>query len=326
MVAPAPPVVDAPTPALSVMLRNFSADDPGAGGWAGLLAQARACDAAGVDRVVVADHVVFGEQLDVYGDPKAGGTAGGRQPTGPDGHWLEPLTLLSVIAGQTTRVRLQTGIILASLRRPVVLAKSLSTLDVLSGGRVDLGVGVGWQREEYEAAGLAFEGRGRLLDHTLDVCRTLWTEAVAQHTSDALRFERIHQMPKPAQAGGVPVWVSGRINDNVLRRIVAHGSGWIPWGDDAKDPVRGLDRIRTALIDAGRDPAGFQVCGTLPISSDDDGQVDLDATLAATAPLIDAGITDFRAYVPIPADEADAVAALTPVVEAFRSAVGRPLS
>jgi len=318
-----PPVVEAPTPALSMMLRNFSADDPGPEGWDGLLGHARACDAAGIDRVVVADHVVFGEHLEAYGDPRAGGTAGGRQPTGPDGHWLEPLTVLSVVAGQTERVRLQTGILQASLRRPVVLAKSLATLDVLSGGRVDLGVGVGWQREEYEAAGLAYDGRGRLLDHSLEVCRTLWTESTASYDSAQLQFERIHQMPKPAQAGGVPVWVSGRINSAVLRRIVAHGSGWIPWGDDATDPTTGLTRITEALQGAGRDATGFQVCGTLPIARDDDGEIDLDVTMAATVALAEAGITDFRAYVPVPAAHDDALAVLVPLVEAFRAAVSR---
>src|SRR5207249_1852570 len=81
---------------------------------------------------------------------------GRRQPTGPDGHWLEPLTVLTAVAAQTTRVRLGTYILLAALRRPVILAKQLATLDVISRGRVDLGVGIGWQREEYEAAGLDF--------------------------------------------------------------------------------------------------------------------------------------------------------------------------
>ena len=318
-----PPPVGAPTPALSVMLRNFSPDDPGAGGWRPLLDQARACDAAGVDRLVVADHVVFGENLDAYADPAAGGTSGGSQPTGPDGHWLEPLTLLSVIAGTTSTVRLQTGILLAALRRPAVLAKAVATLDVLSEGRVDLGVGVGWQREEYEAVGLAYERRGRLLDHSLDVCRTLWTEPVADHDSDQLSFERIHQMPKPLQAGGVPIWVSGRINDHVLARIVRFGSGWIPWGDDAKDPIPGLARIGEAMTVAGRDPDGLQVCGTLPIGHDESGAVDLTATMAAVAPMAGAGITDFRAHLTIPAEHDEAVETLAPVVEAFRAAVGR---
>ena len=97
------------------------------------------------------------------------------------------MTSLAVIAGATTTVRLATGVLLAALRRPAVLAKTAATLDVLSGGRLDLGVGIGWQREEYEAAGLDFAVAGRLLDHTLEVCQLLWTEQRAE-----LRLPRAH--------------------------------------------------------------------------------------------------------------------------------------
>ena len=189
-------------PRLTVLLPTFAAEDPG--DWTCVFDSARAADAAGVDRIVVSDHVVFGEQLDAYGRPETGGVAGGRQPTGPDGHWLEPLTVLTAVAAQTTRIRLGTYILLAALRRPVVLAKQVATLDVLSGGRVDLGVGIGWQREEYEAAGLDFGARGRLLDRSLEVCRTLWRDQRAAVDLEGLRFEGIHMMPKPAQPGGVP--------------------------------------------------------------------------------------------------------------------------
>src|ERR1700722_8328209 len=102
---------------LSTGLLNFSATDPG--GWDGFFARARLLDAAGVDRLVVSDHVVFGENLDAYSNPKTGGVTGGVQPTGPDGHWLEPMTTLSVLAGMTSRIRLGTGIVIAALRRPV---------------------------------------------------------------------------------------------------------------------------------------------------------------------------------------------------------------
>ncbi|MGZ8764328.1 MAG: LLM class flavin-dependent oxidoreductase, partial [Acidimicrobiia bacterium] len=128
---------------LSIPLASFSGDDPG--GWSRLREQIRVAEASGIDRIVVSDHVVYGENLDAYADPSLGGTAGGRQPTGPDGHWLEPFTVLTWAAAFTERVRLGTNIMIAALRRPVVLAKELATLDVLSGGRVDLGVGVGWQ-------------------------------------------------------------------------------------------------------------------------------------------------------------------------------------
>ena len=147
-------------PRLSISLTTYAADDPGS--WDHFVDRARAADAAGVDQAVVSDHVVFGENLEAYGRPELGGSEGGKQPTGPDGLWLEPLTALTFVAGVTNQIRLGTNILLAALRRPVVLAKTAATLDVLSGGRLDLGVGVGWQREEYDAAGLDFDGRGAL--------------------------------------------------------------------------------------------------------------------------------------------------------------------
>ncbi|MCB0994942.1 MAG: TIGR03619 family F420-dependent LLM class oxidoreductase, partial [Acidimicrobiales bacterium] len=251
-------------PQLSIGLRSFAAEDPGS--WESLLGLAMAADRAGVDRAVVSDHVVYGENLEAYGRPELGGSEGGKQPTGPDGHWLEPLTTLSVVAGRTTNLRLGTNILLAALRRPVVLAKQLSTLDVLSNGRVDIGVGVGWQREEYEAAGLSFEGRGRLLDHSMEVCQLLWNETRASYSSPELEFENIHQMPKPRQPGGVPFWISGTVNARVARRLATFGSGWIPWGAAAADVATGIAQMRDAVAEAGRATWDLQVVGTLPVT------------------------------------------------------------
>jgi probable F420-dependent oxidoreductase len=313
--------VTALPPTLSIHIANYAATDPG--DWQPLLSRARSADAAGIDRLVVSDHVVFGERLEEYGRPEAGGIEGGKQPTGPDGLWLEPLTLLSVLAGLTTHARLGTGILLAALRRPVVLAKAAATLDVLSGGRLDLGVGVGWQREEYEAAGLDYGERGRLLDHTLEVCQTLWRDRAARFDGDGLHFESIHCMPKPVQPGGVPIWVSGRLNDRVLDRIVRFGSGWIPWGDVARNPAEGLGRIQDALAAAGRDPTGFQVEGPLPAVRDADGAIDVPRTMEGVPALVAAGITDFRVPLRIPDGDAAAADLLGPIVGGFRRAVGR---
>lgn len=311
------------TPALSMQPANFAAQDPGPGGWRWLLDLARGADAAGLDRLVVADHVVFGENLEAYGDPKKGGLQGGRQPTGPDGHWLEPLTLLSVFAGMTSHLRLMTGILLANLRRPATLAKATATLDVLSGGRLDLGVGVGWQREEYEANGVPHARRGERLDHTLEVLQLLWREEIAAHASDDLNFENIHMQPKPLQAGGVPLWIGGSLHEATLQRLVRFASGWIPWGPDAADPAAGLAVIRERLHDAGRSSEGFQVTTTLPVVNDDAGALDIDATMAPVPSMVEAGITDFRIRFPLP-KEADGVRdAIAPVVEAFRAHSGR---
>jgi probable F420-dependent oxidoreductase len=297
------------------MLRTYAAEDPGT--WQPVLDTARAADAAGVDRVLLSDHVVFGEHMEAYGRPASGGVEGGKQPTGPDGHWLEPLTTLSVVCGITSRVRLGTNILIAALRRPVVLAKSAATLDVLSGGRLDLGVGIGWQREEYEAAGLDFGARGRQLDLTLEVCQTLWREPRAEVDRGGLTFEAIHMMPKPLQPGGVPIWVSGRINERVARRLARFGCGWIPWGEDADDLGASIPRMRDAVAAAGGDSDSIQVAGALPAVRREDRSIDLDATMEGVLPLVDAGVTDFRAYLPVPSSYDEAVDYLRGFADAF---------
>ncbi len=306
---------------LSIGVTSYAAEDPGT--WEPLFDAARTADQAGVDRLVLSDHVVFGERLEEYGRPEIGGSAGGKQPTGPDGHWLEPLTTLSVIAGMTSRVRLGTNILVAALRRPTVLAKTTSTLDVLSGGRLDLGVGVGWQREEYDAVGLDFDERGRLLDHTLEVCQTLWREPRAAYDSPELHFEATHMMPKPLQPGGVPVWISGTINARVVRRLAQFGSGWVPWGPAAADPVAGIAEIRERLAEAGRDPAGLQVTGNLSVVKAADGGIDLGRTMEVVPALADAGLTDLRIRPKLSDDPSAALDELRAIVTAFRAAAGR---
>jgi probable F420-dependent oxidoreductase len=303
---------------LSTSLVTYAAEDPG--GWTTMLDNARMYDRAGIDRLVISDHVVFGEQLDAYGNPATGGTRGGKQPTGPDGHWLEPLTTLSVIAGGTERVRLSTGIILAALRRPVVLAKTASTLDVLSGGRLDLGVGVGWQREEYEAAGLDFDRRGRLLDHTLEVCQLLWTEGPARYESPELTFDRIHMMPKPVQAGGVPIWISGTINARVIDRLCRFGLRWIPWGDDAADLGASIAKVRDRVAAAGVDPSGLEVVANARVYKTDAGTIDAERTLEQLPGLIAAGATDIRVRFPVRTPNAETEADVRDFVSAFRIA------
>ena len=304
------------------MLVTFSAEDPG--GWDHMVRRAEEADRAGIDRLALSDHVVFGEHLDAYADPARGGAAGGRQPTGPDGHWLEPLTVSTYLAARTTHVRFFTGILLAALRRPVVLAKTAATLDVLSGGRLDLGVGVGWQREEYEAAGLDYSTRGATLDHTLAVVQTLWRDTAADFADDRLEFSAIHQMPKPVQPGGVPVWVSGTINERAMTRLARFGRGWIPWGDDADDLAASIPRMRVAVATAGGDPDPIEVTGALPVAKGDHTAYDLDATMAPVPALLEAGVTDFRLGLRLRPDADDAEERLRSLVDAFRATVGRP--
>jgi len=201
-----------------------------------------------------------------------------------------------------------------------VLAKAAATLDVLSGGRLDLGVGVGWQREEYEAAGLEFGQRGRLLDHTLEVCTALWTERVARYQSPELAFDRIHMMPKPAQPGGVPLWISGTVNARVVDRLCRFGLRWIPWGDDASDIARGIAAMRERIAATGTSPDGLQVVANLRVRKDDAGEIDLAETMAAVPALVAAGATDLRVRFPALAPHQHADAVLGDFVAAFRRA------
>jgi probable F420-dependent oxidoreductase len=270
---------------------------------------------------VCSDHVAYGENLEAYGDPKNGGSAGGKQPTGPDGIWLEPLTFLTTVGAVTDHVRLGTNILLAALRRPVVLAKTAATIDVLTGGRLDIGIGVGWQREEYVAAGLDFDERGRQLDHTIEVCQLLWRDQVASYDSPELTFENIHQMPKPRQEGGVPIWVSGTVNKRSARRLARFGSGWIPWGTDAANLVETIPAMRALVEAEGGDPS-FGVVGNATLVRDAEGAIDLAATFRGAAPMVEAGVTDVRVGgIPPAGNYDDDLAIYQGVVKAFRDAL-----
>jgi len=153
----------------------------------------RMAEDAGVDTVVVPDHLVMSDRTDRY--------RWGRFPLPVDAPWLEPLTVLAAIAGATRRVRLATGILIAPLRPAALLAKTAATLDVLSRGRLDLGVGTGWQKEEFDAVQLDYGRRGRLLDDTIAACRALWGRqpGALRLRDDSLREDLVRAQARPAR-------------------------------------------------------------------------------------------------------------------------------
>jgi probable F420-dependent oxidoreductase len=308
------------TPRFWIVVRAFEPEEPAT--WQPLFEWVRAAERAGFDGLALSgEHVAFGEHLREYARAELGGRAGGEQPTGPDGHFLEPITTLAAFSTMTSRIRFTTLIMLAALRRPLVLAKAVATLDVLSGGRLELGVGVGWQREEYEAAGLEFERRGPLLDQTLEVCQALWRERRASYSSPEVSFSAIHMMPKPVQPGGVPIWVSGTLNPRTMRRLARYGSGWIPWGDALYERGKIIELIpemREAVSAHDRDPVDVGVVSYLPFVTARNGTYDVGATMGGLGPYLDAGVTDFYGVLPIPSGEAAAEDYLGPWVEAFR--------
>ncbi|HET7311554.1 MAG TPA: TIGR03619 family F420-dependent LLM class oxidoreductase [Mycobacteriales bacterium] len=284
---------------------------PNFGGWAGadprsLLDLARAADDAGVDRLVVSDHVVLGSNLEAY--------RWGRFPTAPDGPWLEPLTCLTAFAAVTNRARLSTGILIAALRRAPLLAKTVATLDVISGGRVDLGVGVGWQKEEYDAVGLEFSARGRLLEDTIGACRRLWTSMPATYSSRSVTFDDVYCSPQPVQ-DPLPVWFSGTLNDRNLRRVTSLGNGWIPIMGASLDDIRDGARLLRAAV--GR---AVDVQAPLTPVRRDDKSLDLEATMQQLPLLADAGVTNvYLNAATFSSTPAEAVELVPDVVRAFRA-------
>jgi probable F420-dependent oxidoreductase len=165
---------------------------------------------------------------------------------------LESLTLLTYIAALTTRVRIGPCVYLLALRHPTVAAKTVATLDVLSGGRVVFGVGVGGEfPKEFEACGIPHGERGRRVDEGIAVCRTLWRDSPATFNGRFVRFKDVALEPRPVQPGGPPVWVGGR-SDHALRRAARVGDGWVSYVVTPERYRASLERITTMARDAGR--------------------------------------------------------------------------
>jgi probable F420-dependent oxidoreductase len=250
-----------------------------------VLDAARRADDAGIDQLVVADHVVMGPRIDRY--------PFGTFPYGPEEPWPDPLMLLAAIAAVTTRVRLATGILITPLRPVAVLAKQCATLDQQSGGRLDLGVGVGWQREEYEAVGVPFARRFAVLDDQLVALRALWSaEQPVEVHLETVDFGPTWCMPRPVQAGGVPIGFGMAATDATVSRIAEHGSAWLPIHTTSRDELRdGSARIRAALAEHGRDPSSLEIRYAARPVLNDDGALDHDATRAAAEDLAQDGVT-----------------------------------
>ncbi len=244
---------------------------------------ARMAEGEGIDLVSITDHVVMGNRTDRY--------PYGPFPVGPEWPWPEPMVVLSAIAAVTERVRLSMSVLIAPLRSAVLLAKQAATLDVMSGGRLDLGVGVGWQEEEYQASGIPFDRRLSRMTDQLRACKVLWSSQPASFDSPTVRFRDITQVPAPVQAGGVPLWFGIAAGEQNCRRIAELGAGWVPISVDPGAIAPGVASLRAAFRAAGRDPAELGVrAGVRPLFTND-GRPDLEATLAQVPAMAEAGVT-----------------------------------
>jgi probable F420-dependent oxidoreductase len=256
------------------------------GDFAAVLDLARLADDTGVDQVTVVDHVVMGEALDTYPYGKFPGTS--------DYPWLEPITQLAAIAAVTRRIRLSTGILIAPLRSAVLLAKQLATLDVLSRGRIDIGVGVGWQQAEYDASGVPWDGRFGRLEEQVRACRLLWRESPASFHGRHVNFERVHSRPFPLQGERLPLWFGLAPTERNLARIAALGDGWLPMESDPVLLAPAIARLRELTRAQGRDPDALAIRTTIRTLRDSARRPDLDATLAQVPAYAAAGVTMLR--------------------------------
>jgi len=255
-----------------------------------LVRMAVEAEEAGFDAVMVSEHVALGPGADELGlpeNPRDYALPGNQDPSTP---WPDPLTLLAAVAGVTTRLRLVASSIIAPLRHPVLLAKQLATLDLLSEGRLVVQPTVSWHRAEYEALGVAFEQRGELLDEHLAAWRALWRDSPASFEGRHYRFADVSLEPKPLREHGPALWFGGEtVHERLLRRLVECGTGFNPLGTPSDED---LERLRSAMAAAGRDPAELEmVGGTRGRFADADGVADLGEALAWIPAQLERGFT-----------------------------------
>jgi probable F420-dependent oxidoreductase len=219
----------------------------------GILAIAREGERLGLHSAMIADHVVFPvESTSAY--PY---TLDRKHPGGGDA--LETFSIMGVVAGATERLRLVTSVLVLPYRNPVLTAKMVASLDVLSGGRVTLGVGVGWLKEEFEALDSPdFERRGAVSDEWLAIFKQLWTTSPATFDGQFYKYADIRAEPFPLQKPHPPIWVGGH-SRAALRRTARHGDGWHPVGAIAASPLppqemrAHLDTLKRMTEEEGRD-------------------------------------------------------------------------
>jgi probable F420-dependent oxidoreductase len=192
-------------------------------------------------------------------------------PVPPTVPIFDAFAYLGYLAGRTERIRLGTHVYNLGLRHPFVAARGVQTLDIVSGGRLEFGIGASWLEEEWVAAGLDFHTRGRRVDEALAVCKRLWTEPEVAHDGQFFNFDAVAFEPKPVQQPWPPVLVGGE-SDAALRRAARAGDGWIGMAHTFESAPRPIARLRSLLDEYGRsaDVDNFQICLGGPVDSPDD--------------------------------------------------------
>jgi probable F420-dependent oxidoreductase len=200
----------------------------------------------GFESVWMADHLVF--PVDMAGSPHPGDDA---PPVPPSTPVFDAFGWLCFLAGRSSRIRLGTNVYLLALRHPFTAARAVQTLDIVSGGRAEVGIGAGWLRQEWRAAGLDPATRGRRLDEAMGVCRRLWTEERIRHEGEFYSFETVAFEPKPIQKPHPPMLVGGE-SEAALERAARLGDGWLGLEHTPESARPLVERLRARREELGR--------------------------------------------------------------------------
>lgn len=243
-----------------------------------LVELARVAESTGIDTVMLSEHIVLGPSAGadgVMGNPRDYAMPGNQEPSMP---WPDSLALAAAIAAVTTTLRVALAAIIAPLRHPLLLAKQLATLDLLSRGRLVVQPTVSWHEHEYRALDVPFRERGKRLDEHLEVWSRVWAQSPASFDGRHYQFEDVYLEPKPMTPKGPPIWIGGSTaHPAVIRRLVEYGSGFHPLGQPSEDE---LTNLHDSLREAGRDPDELEwVGGVRGRFSDDHSLANLDEAL-----------------------------------------------
>ncbi|MBI1350903.1 MAG: TIGR03619 family F420-dependent LLM class oxidoreductase [Actinomycetales bacterium] len=254
---------------VSVLTENWTMTDPR--DLRGLVRMAQEAEDAGFDMVMVSDHVLLGPSAGDQGrmaNPRDYAMPGNQDPATP---WPSNLVLLSAIAAATTRIRIGAIALIAPLRHPLVLAHDLAGLDLLSEGRLVIQPTVSWHRDEYDALGVPFTRRGRILDEQLSIWSQVWSRSPVTHHGEFFSFDHVYLEPKPWRPEGPTMWFGGeRVHGKVVERLVRYGRGFHPVGRVDEEDIANL---RSALQDAGRSTDDFELVGGTRVAFPDDHSV-----------------------------------------------------
>jgi probable F420-dependent oxidoreductase len=213
-----------------------------------LVSFAQRAEALGFHSGWVSDHIAFPRDI----ESRYPYTADGSFPAAPTMPWLDPIGTMFFVAGCTTTLKLGSTVLILGYRPPVQTAKAIASLDVVSGGRLILGVGVGWMREEFEVLGMPYDHRGRRADEQLEVFRTLFSEEHPSHAGEYYSFPEVGFEPKPIN-GRVPIWVGGN-TEAAFRRTAHYGDAFHAAFEPVDDVRAGWARVQELAEGVGRDP------------------------------------------------------------------------